>query len=642
MADAQRRAVSRVGVVLGALCLVAGLPFVRRAVAVLFHGKGALHGGDHLIGTPFAGLVLGPLEGTPGALLPAVAVALVAARAVPGPVGPRLQPVLAPLAVVLTVASLPVRHGFVLGQSGIVPVLLVLLGCCPPCGRASGVLTGLAAALQPAALLFAPLLWLTGRRRAAVGTGVVFAVCTALAWAALPEASWTYWVHGAHRIAGAGPGGAAAASLHALLLRAGLRGPAELGLYGLVGTVVVVVALRRAARYAGDGQVLLATAVTGCAALAVSPIAWPHQQLWILLAAVGRVGRRRADRPAWPVLAVLVTTLPSVVLVPPNPVLGPVGRHAPLLAALVTACVVPFLSRSCAEWDAPAPTPVAEPQRGRSTWVPLLRFFKRALDRPNLLLELMLIRVGYWVYSYIRAQAPDSRGTAEYHGRQILRVEEFVHLDVEHAFNHFVAGRGGLADAMDYYYGTFHFLVPMCLLGYLYWRRPATYRWARTALALATLLALAGFWLYPLAPPRLMPGLGFVDTANGPQDLSNPDFGALTDLSNQYAAMPSLHIGWSLWCGVVIAVVTRRRWLRWAGMLYPLLTSSVVVGTANHYVLDAAGGALVVACGFALQYALTGPGRPALAAIPGARSGTCGVVREPEAARPPARLLSRP
>ncbi|GAA2714519.1 MULTISPECIES: bifunctional glycosyltransferase 87/phosphatase PAP2 family protein [Streptomyces] len=639
MADADRRAVSRVGAVLGALCLVAGLPAVHRAVAVFFHGAGALHGGGRSTGTPFAGLVLGPLDGTLGTLLPAVAVALVAVRAAPGPVGPRFRPALAPLAVALTVASLPVHGSFASGASGIVAVLLVLLGCCPPRGRAPGVLTGLAAALQPAALLFAPLLWLTGRRRAAVGTGVVFAVCTALAWAALPDDSWTYWVH---HIAGAGPGGAAGRSLHGLLLRAGLRGPVELALYGVVGAVVVVVGLRRAARYAADGQALLATAVTGCAALAVSPAAWPHQQLWLLLAAAGRVGRRRADRPAWPVLVVLVTLLPSVVLVPPNPVLGPLGRHALLLAALVTACVVPFLARSCAAWDAPDPTPVAGPQRGRFGWVPLLRSFKRALNRPNLLLELMLIRVGYWAYSYIRAQAPDSRGTAEYHGRQILRVEEVLHLDVEHAFNHFVAGRGGLADAMDYYYGTFHFLVPMCVLGYLYWRRPATYRWARTALALATLMALAGFWLYPLAPPRLMPGLGFVDTANGPQDLSHPDFGALTDLSNQYAAMPSLHIGWSLWCGVVIAVVMRRRWLRWTGMVYPLLTSSVIVGTANHYLLDAVGGALVVACGFALQYVLTGPGRPALAAIPGARSAASATVRGPEAVGPPARLLSRP
>ncbi|MBZ6472189.1 phosphatase PAP2 family protein [Streptomyces griseocarneus] len=664
------RAGSRTGTVVGALWLLAGLLAVRQAAAVLrlpperrftdlgtwigehgvLHVRGSLYDTGKFTGTPFAGLVLRPLTRaaeqslgvvwTLGTLLLVVAVALVAARALPGrsdgaPPGRRTALPAAPVAVILAMASLPVRNTFTLGQTSIIPVLLVLLGCCVPrfaegSGRATGVLTGLAAALQPAVLLFAPLLRLTGRRRAAATTGVTFAAATTLAWVTLPDDSWTYWVH---HIAGAGlgeaPDGLANQSLHGLLLRVGLHGPLELVLYAPLALAVAVVGLRRAVRYAGDGQALLATAVTGCVAVVVAPTAWQHQQLWILLAVAGRVGRRRADRPVWPVLVVLVMTLTSTILVPPNPVLGPLGRHAPLLAALAAACAVPFLSRSSEVWDRPLPTPVAGPQRGRFAWVPLLGFFKRALNRPNLLLELMLIRVGYWAYAYIRAQAPDSRALAEFHGRQIIGVEEFLRMDVEHGFNHFVAGIGWLKDGMNYYYGTFHFLVPLCVLGYLYVRRPATYRWARTALGFATLMALVGFWLYPLAPPRLMPGRGFIDTVNGPQDLSHPDYGALTELSNQYAAMPSLHIGWSLWCGVVIAAVAPKVWTRWLGMLYPLLTFSVIVGTANHYVLDAAGGALVVASGFGIQYVLTGPGRVALAAIPGARKGD-----ETEAAAP--------
>ncbi|MEU5052478.1 bifunctional glycosyltransferase 87/phosphatase PAP2 family protein [Streptomyces sp. NPDC021096] len=652
--------------VLGALWLLAGLLALRQAAAVLrlpperrftdletwvgengvLHVGGSLYETDKFSGTPFSGLVLKPLTKaaeqslgivwTLGTLLLVVALALVAARAVPGPLSRRTALLAAPVAVILTVLSLPVRNTFTLGQTSIIPVLLVLLGCCPPRlargdGRTGGILIGLAAALQPTVLLFAPLLRLTGRRRAAVTTGVTFAACTALAWVTMPDDSWTYWVH---HLAGAGlgerPDGLANQSLHGLLLRTGLHGPAELALYAPLAAAVVVLGLRRAVHYAKDGQPLLATAVTGCVAVAVAPTTWQHQQLWILLAVVGRVGRRRADRPVWPVLVVLVMTLTSTVLVPPNPVLGPLGENAPLLAALAAACAVPFLSRSSALWDRPLPTPVAEPQRGRFAWVPLLGFFKRALNRPNLLLELMLIRVGYWVYSYVRASAPDSRSLAESHGRQIIGIEEFLHMDVEYGFNHFVAGVGWLKDGMNYYYGTFHFLVPLSVLGYLYLRRPATYRWARTALGFATLMALVGFWLYPLAPPRLMPGRGFIDTANGPQDLSNPDFGALTELSNQYAAMPSLHIGWSLWCGVVVAVVAPRLWMKWLGMLYPLLTFSVIVGTANHYVLDAAGGALVVASGFAIQYALTGPGRVALAVIPGARG-----ERDSDGARKP-------
>jgi hypothetical protein len=154
------------------------------------------------------------------------------------------------------------------------------------------------------------------------------------------------------------------------------------------------------------------------------------------------------------------------------------------------------------------------------------------------------------------------------------------------------------------------------------------YRWARTSLAIATLLALIGFWLYPLAPPRLMPGLGYIDTAHGPQNLDHPDFGALTGISNQYAAMPSLHVGWSLWCGVIIALLTRNIGLRLLGVLYPLLTTVVVMGTANHYLLDAVGGATVVLAGFALQYVLTGIGRPPAARRP-AGPPPDDAVREP-------------
>ena len=141
-------------------------------------------------------------------------------------------------------------------------------------------------------------------------------------------------------------------------------------------------------------------------------------------------------------------------------------------------------------------------------------------------------------------------------------------------------------------------------------------------------------------------GLGYVDTAHGPQDLNNPDFGALTKLSNQYAAMPSLHVGWSLWCGVVIALVAPYLWMKILGMLYPLLTVAVIVGTANHYVLDAVGGAAVVAAGFGLQYVLLGVGRkPSEAAngsvtemlsagARGVRERTRALVRRPRAGEP--------
>jgi len=81
----------------------------------------------------------------------------------------------------------------------------------------------------------------------------------------------------------------------------------------------------------------------------------------------------------------------------------------------------------------------------------------------------------------------------------------------------------------------------------------------------------------------------------------------MTEVANQYAAMPSLHFGWSLWCGIVIAVLAPRWWMKVLGLLHPLFTVSAIVATANHWVLDAVGGAAVVGAGFGLTYLLTGP-----------------------------------
>ncbi|QDY76554.1 DUF2029 domain-containing protein [Streptomyces qinzhouensis] len=584
----------------------------------VLHVKGSLYDTDRFTGTPFAGLVLKPLtrsaEQTLGVawtfttLLLVVGIGLIVARALPGPVSRRSALLAAPFAISLLMLSLPVRNSFHLGQTSIIPVLLVLLGCFVARGeRGSGVLIGIAAALQPAVLLFVPLLWFTGRRRAALTSAATFAAGTAVAWAAMAGDSWTYWIE---HVAGAGlssrPDGLANQSLHGALLRFGLEGPLEIALYLALAAAVTWFGLRRAVRYARDGQLLLAVAITGCVAVAVSPTTWQHQVLWLLLAVVGRVGKKAADRMLWPVLTVFVVTLPSKMLLPNLAVLQPVRENAVLVAALAAACAVPFLSRTDPHFRRPLPTRYVTPPDSRWRWVPLLPFWRRALSRPNLLLELVAIRVGYAIYSKIRLAATASTATAEEHGRQIASIEQTLGIDIEHAINQAAVKAEWLTDFLGFYYTSFHFPVPLAILAVLYIRRPTDYRWARASLAFATLLALVGFWLYPLAPPRLMPGMGFVDTVHGTQDLSNPEFGAMTAVTNQYAAMPSLHFGWSLWCGVVIVMLAPKLWMKALGLLHPLITLYVIVASANHWILDAVGGAIVVGAGFGLTYVLSG------------------------------------
>ncbi|MFD3478690.1 bifunctional glycosyltransferase 87/phosphatase PAP2 family protein [Streptomyces sp. NPDC058695] len=637
-------ATARLGMVRAGLWLIAAVLAVRQVVAVLstpsgerltdletwigpegvLHVKGSLYDADRFTGTPFGGLVLKPLARgaeqalgwawTFGTLGLVVVLGLVAARALPKPVTRRTSLLAAPVAVSLLMLSLPVRNTLHLGQTSIIPVLLVLLGCFAARGeKSSGLLIGIGAALQPTVLLFAPLLWFTGRRRAAVASGVTFAACTLLAWAAMPHDSWTYWVH---HLAGAGlgssPDGLANQSLHGALLRFGLEGPLEIGFFLLLAVAVAVVGLRRAVRYAQDGQLLLAVALTGCVAVAVSPTTWQHQLLWVLLAVVGRVGKKASDRYVWPVAVILVMTLPARMLLPGTALADPLRDNVVLIAAVAAATLVPFLSRAAPEYRAPVPTEYAKPVPSRWSRVPLMPFWRRVLTRPNLLLELLLIRVGYYAYQQVRLAATGGtttggRPTAEAHGTQVHSLEKFLHIDIEHWVNHAVVQVPWLKSFFNFYYESFHFIVPLTVLAILYVRRPAQYRWARSALGFATVLALIGFWFYPLAPPRLMPALGFIDTLHGVQDFSKPDYGTLTALTNQYAAMPSLHFGWSLWCGLVIVVFARRWWIKAIGLVHPLCTISAIIATGNHWVLDAVGGATVVGLGFLLTYMLQGP-----------------------------------
>jgi hypothetical protein len=228
--------------------------------------------------------------------------------------------------------------------------------------------------------------------------------------------------------------------------------------------------------------------------------------------------------------------------------------------------------------------------------------------RPRWWQEAAIIALGYWLYTLGRNAIPEQATIARRHGRAIQHLQDALHLNWELSFNRFVAAHEWLAQPMDYYYATLHFVVTPVVMVWLFVRRPHLYRGARTVLVATTMIALLGFYLYPTAPPRLLPGLGYVDTVirfHTWGSLADPN---IAEHSNQYAAMPSLHIGWALWCGIAIFSCARRLWVRLAGLAYPVGTLVVIVGTANHFLLDAVGGAAVVALAFGVQWLLSGHG----------------------------------
>ncbi|WP_327730090.1 phosphatase PAP2 family protein [Streptomyces sp. NBC_00487] len=222
----------------------------------------------------------------------------------------------------------------------------------------------------------------------------------------------------------------------------------------------------------------------------------------------------------------------------------------------------------------------------------------RAPRRPRFWFEILLIAVSYWTYSLIRNAVPEQRTQALSNADWIWKVEHHLGIAVEETINHSVNSVTWLIVGMNYYYATLHFIVTLSVLVWLYRSHPGRYAATRLVLFATTAVALVGYYFYPLAPPRLMTGEHFIDTVVVHQTWGSMASGDLKNMSNQYAAMPSMHIGWSLWCGLTIFALASVPWVRVLGLLYPALTLVVIVATANHFWLDAVGGMMCLAFGF--------------------------------------------
>ncbi|MFJ5833782.1 phosphatase PAP2 family protein [Streptomyces sp. NPDC093089] len=229
------------------------------------------------------------------------------------------------------------------------------------------------------------------------------------------------------------------------------------------------------------------------------------------------------------------------------------------------------------------------------------------MRKPRWWAELSLLAVVYAAYTGGRLLVRGDEATAVEHGLAILRTEQALGIDAEHPLNRLFTDVPALGIPADFAYASLHYLVTPAILVWLFRRRPAHYRAARTWLMASTLLGLVGFTLLPTCPPRLLdPAYGFTDTmahfsaygwwggeASAPRGLGG--------MTNQYAAMPSLHVGWALWCGVMLWRYGRTPLAKALGIAYPLVTTLVVLGTANHYLLDAVAGAAVMGAGLLLS-----------------------------------------
>lgn len=254
--------------------------------------------------------------------------------------------------------------------------------------------------------------------------------------------------------------------------------------------------------------------------------------------------------------------------------------------------------------------------------------------------EVLYIVLVYLAYSFVRNQFGSAGGglsTAEPaydNAVRVIELQQQLGLYFEARLQEWYLDlpADGLIRFWNVLYGLAHFVVAAAALIWMFRSRPDRYRLWRNTLAFTTLLALVGFAAFSLMPPRLLddpdtyggcqvyaretdlpaePGeppcdeYGFVDTVAEYGGWASFGSDQMAEVSNQFAAMPSMHIGWSLWCAFVILPMARRKAAQALALLYPLVTFFDIIVTGNHYWLDAAGGAVCLGVGYLVARAVT-------------------------------------
>lgn len=217
--------------------------------------------------------------------------------------------------------------------------------------------------------------------------------------------------------------------------------------------------------------------------------------------------------------------------------------------------------------------------------------------------EFLLVAVLYLAYSASRTLASQDADQAHDRARDILELERSLHLDWEHALNQLFVQLDVVGVGASFFYATTHYVVTVVVLVWLYLRRPTEYLLARRAIVAASLAGLVCYLLLPTAPPRLF-GAPYVDVLALHADAGwwGADASAprgLGHLTNELAAFPSLHAGWALWAAIALWRAGVPALVRHAAAVYTVLMSVNILGTGNHWTLDAVVGVALVAVAYA-------------------------------------------
>ncbi len=210
------------------------------------------------------------------------------------------------------------------------------------------------------------------------------------------------------------------------------------------------------------------------------------------------------------------------------------------------------------------------------------------VQRPPAIRETIVLALACLSYSILSFLAKAPKSVAIAHAHDVAAFESRFGLFIESSANAWLTAHPLLASLAAAQYAVSFFVMTGFALVVLWRKAPAHYRSARWTLVIMTIGALITYWIYPLAPPRLVPDFGFVDAVAEHTSAYSQLFGTL---ANPFGAMPSMHMGWSVWVAFMLGTYVWRSW--WARLLlaiHPVLTIVTIVATANHYVVDAIAG----------------------------------------------------
>jgi len=209
----------------------------------------------------------------------------------------------------------------------------------------------------------------------------------------------------------------------------------------------------------------------------------------------------------------------------------------------------------------------------------------------DLLRQILLFCGAYWLDRLVRGEVYGDPGAAFAHAADVVKLERSLHVFVERPVQHFSMRTEVLDDVASWMYINMHFVVTTVTLAFIYLRRNEHFYFVRNMFMVAMGLALVGYAVYPTAPPRLLPELGFQDSVAVFTHVTGNS--SVDSLFNPYAAVPSMHVGFALMLSIPMIRIARRAWARPLWALYAPVMTWVVLTTANHWVFDVVTGALV-------------------------------------------------